>query len=45
MEPIFTYAILEGGDINDRKDELIYNALKYNKKEIIEIIIKTNHKN
>ena len=38
MEPIFTYAILEGGDINDRKDELLYNALKYNKKEIIEII-------
>ena len=38
LEPIFSYAILEGGNISDRKEELLYNAIKYNKKELIELI-------
>ena len=38
LEPIFSYAVLEGGNISDRKEELLYNAIKYNKKELIELI-------
>ncbi len=38
LEPIFSYVVLEGGNISDRKDELLYNAIKYNKKELIELI-------